>query len=313
MKRSALVLSLVIAGSGLMAGCALFGAAKRAPQEVTVERTPQRVARGAYLVNSVNACMACHSPLEADTHLPVQGKVGAGGRLFGREDGLPGNIYSTNLTPDPETGLGAWTDGEVLRAMREGVSRDGHALFPLMPYPMYHRMSDEDAHAIVAYLRTLKPIENPVPKRELDFPLSLIVNTMPQPLTGPVPNPPSAKENPVARGEYIVAMSSCIECHTPMGGAGPDMSRMLGGGHMFKSEGHAIRMPNITPDKETGIGGWTDAQIEAAIRYGQKPSGDRLSPVMPWMVYNGMSKEDMDSVVAYLRTVKPVKTEAAKQ
>src|SRR5690606_4787742 len=109
---------------------------------------------------------------------------------------------------------------------------------------------------IVAYLRTLEPVKNPTPKRQLDFPLNLIVNTMPQPVTGPVPKPPAADADPVARGRYVAAMASCAECHTPQGGAGPDMKRYMGGGFEFKADGHGIWMPNITQDKETGIGNW---------------------------------------------------------
>ena len=113
----------------LATGCALVKASSRPAPDLKVEITPAKVARGKYLANHVNACLACHSPL-TEAHLPKPGMVGAGGRLFGREDGLPGNIYATNLTPDPETGLGTWTGGEVARAVREGVGTDGHALFP---------------------------------------------------------------------------------------------------------------------------------------------------------------------------------------
>ncbi len=116
-----------------------------------------------------------------------------------------------------------------------------------------------------------------------------------------------AQASVVERGEYLARAADCMVCHTAPGG------KEYAGGFAFKMPFGTLYSTNITPDKETGIGSWTDAQIEAAIRYGQKPNGDRLSPVMPWMVYNGMTKEDMDSVVAYLRTVKPVKTEAAKK
>lgn len=292
----------------LASGCALVKAKSRPAPEMKVEITPEKVKRGAYLTNHRNACVACHSPLN-EMHLPQAGQLGAGGRKFSREDGLPGNLYATNLTPDKETGLGNWTDGEIARAVREGVSKDGHALFPLMPYPNYREMSDEDLEAIIAYLRSLPPIKNEVKKSELDFPLSVIVNTIPQPLEGPVGPPP---KDLVARGAYVAKMASCAECHTPMEKGKFDEAKYLAGGHEFKDAGKVFKMPNLTPDKETGLGGWTDKQIEAAVRFGQRPDGKMLSPVMPWASYNKLDQEDMKALVAYLRTVKPVKTEAAK-
>lgn len=307
----ALGLAAVAAAGTVISGCSLFQAAKRAPDEITVQRTPERVKRGEYLVNHQMACFVCHSQLDANTHMPLPGLLAAGGRGFTREDGLPGNIFSTNLTPDAETGLGTWTDGEVLRAMREGVSKDGHALFPIMPYPNYRQMSDEDAQAIVAYLRTLKPVKNPVRKRELDFPVNLIVNVIPKPVEGPVAPPPSAQQDAVARGAYVAKMASCIECHTPQTPKGPDKSKLFAGGYKFSDEGHSFWMPNLTSDKETGLGKWSDAQIEAAVRYGQCPDGGRLSPVMPWTAYNGMSQEDMSSLIAFLRTLPPIKSDPA--
>lgn len=307
MKRRALALAVLVAGS-MLAGCALFQVAKRPASDVTVPRSPERVARGAYLVNHVGACFACHSPLDAATHQPLAGQTGAGGRRFGREEGLPGNIYATNLTPDPETGLGNWSDGEIIRAVREGVSKDGHALFPIMPYPNYRQMSDADVQDVVAFLRTLEPIKNEIPPRELDFPVNMIVNAMPKPLTAAVPPPPSAKDDIVARGKYVTAMASCAECHTPQTPRGPDKQRFMAGGFPFTSEGQTVWMPNITADQETGLGGWTDQQVEAAIRFGQRPDGRQLSLVMPWANYNGMSPEDMQSMIAYLRTVKAIKS-----
>lgn len=293
----------------LASGCAFMKAASRPAPDIQVEVTPERVKRGEYLANHVNACLSCHSPL-TEQHLPKPGMIGAGGRLFARADGLPGDIWSTNLTPDKETGLGNWTDGEVIRAVREGVSKDGHALFPLMPYPNYREMSDEDVEAIVAYLRSLAPVKNAAPKTELDFPVSIIVNTIPKPLEGPVAKAPQAG---VARGAHVLKMASCAECHTPMDKGEPLPGKYLAGGQEFKDNGHPIKMPNITQDKESGIGAWTDPQIEAAIRFGQRPDGKMLSPVMPWGAYNKMDKEDMKALVAYLRTVPAVKAEPAEK
>ncbi len=298
---AALAVGCVLAASG----CALVKAASRPAPDLKIALTPERVKRGEYLAKHVAGCVACHSPL-TDQHLPRPGMEGAGGRLFGRSDGLPGDIYATNLTPDKETGIGDWTDGEVVRAVREGVSKDGHALFPLMPYPNFREMSDADVQSVVAYLRSLKPVKNAVPKTDLDFPLSVIVNTIPQPLESAVP---AAPKSGLARGAHVLKMASCAECHTPREKGKPLAGKDLAGGQAFRDKGHAMIMPNITQDKETGIGGWTDQQIEAAIRFGQRPDGKVISPVMPWPSYNGMDKEDMKALIAYLRTVPAVKSE----
>lgn len=296
-----LIVALTVGALSIATGCAAMRAVSR---DFQVDRSADKVARGEYLVNSVMACMACHTVLGKESHMPELDKLGAGGRLFGKEEGLPGNIYSSNITPDPETGLGNWTDDEILRAMREGISKNGQALFPMMPYLAYHEMGDEDAHAVVAYLRTIKPVKNKVPARELDFPLGMLVNTMPKPLSKPVQAP--GMEDPVARGRYILSMASCTDCHTPRKGPDLDMERWLAGGGEFPENGKKIKIPNLTPDKETGLGNWTDEQIEMAIRFGQRPDGRQLHPVMPWPYYNGMNDADMKALIAYLRSVKPV-------
>ncbi|HEY6899912.1 MAG TPA: cytochrome C, partial [Puia sp.] len=138
------------------------------PADLKVEATAKRVSRGEYLANAVAGCMICHS----ERNLAVFGgpvkdnSLGMGGELFGRDQGFPGNIYAKNLTP---YAIGDWTDGELFRAITTGVSRNGRALFPIMNYPAYGKMDQEDIFSIIAYLRTLKPIRNDVQKTELDF------------------------------------------------------------------------------------------------------------------------------------------------
>ena len=183
-----LSLSLGLALTLVLPGCALFKAASRPAPDVKVASTPAKIKRGAYLATNVMGCVGCHSPLN-EAHLPLPDQLGAGGRVFGHAEGLPGEIVSANLTPDPATGIGSWTDGELVRAIREGVSRDGHALFPIMPYPNYRELSDDDTEAIVAYLRSLPPVAKAVTPTKLDFPLNFIVNTIPKPLEGPVAAP----------------------------------------------------------------------------------------------------------------------------
>jgi mono/diheme cytochrome c family protein len=147
--------------------------------DITVEATPERVARGEYLAMHVSMCVDCHSERDYTRFAaPVaDGTHGKGGELFGENIGLPGNFYAANLTP---AGIGDRTDGELYRAITAGVGRDGRALFPIMPYPHFGKMAREDVYAIIAFLRTLAPIENSVPASEASFPMNIIMRTIPQ-------------------------------------------------------------------------------------------------------------------------------------
>ncbi|MBZ9934770.1 c-type cytochrome [Mesorhizobium sp. BR1-1-16] len=256
------------------------------------------VARGAYLVKGPVACGSCHTPLGPDFK-PIMDKTLAGGFHF---DEPAFNTYSANITPDKETGIGGWTDEEIIHAIREGAEKDGRIIFPPMPVPTYNNMSDDDAKAIVAYLRTVKPVKNAIPLAKYNIPQQ----TMP-PAKG-LPAPP--KSDKVAYGGYIVnALGHCFECHTTAGPHGaPDFAGHLGaGGFEIKlGPGMSVMTANITPDKDTGIGSWTDAQIARAITDGIGADGHRLSPPMAYAYYKNMTTEDVDAVVAYLRTIPPI-------
>lgn len=262
------------------------------------------VARGDYLVNGPVACGSCHTPLGADFR-PVADKTLAGGFHF-NEGAF--NSYSANITPDLETGIGSWTDEEIIYAIREGAQKDGRIIFPPMPVPTYNNMSDDDVKAIVAYLRTVKPVRNTVPLAKYNIPQQ----TMP-PAKG-LPAPP--KSDKVAYGGYIVnALGHCFECHTTPGPQGiPDFAGHLGAGGFEITLGPdmTIRTPNITPDKETGIGNWTDEEIRRAITDGLGEEGRPLSPPMAFSYYKNMTAEDVDAIVAYLRTIPAVKNKVER-
>ena len=256
------------------------------------------VARGDYLVNGPVACGSCHTPLGPDFK-PIADKTLAGGFHF---DEMAFNSYSANITPDKETGIGSWTDEEIIHAIREGAQKDGRIIFPPMPVPTYNNMSDDDVKAIVAYLRTVKPVKNAIPLAKYNIPQQ----TMP-PAKG-LPAPP--KTDKVAYGGYIVnALGHCFECHTTPGANGiPDFAGHLGaGGFEIKlGPGMSVMTANITPDKESGIGDWTDAEIKRAITQGIGKDGKPLAPPMAYAYYKNMTDEDVDAVVAYLRTLKPI-------
>jgi mono/diheme cytochrome c family protein len=208
---------------------------------------------------------------------------------------------SSNITPDKETGIGNWTDAQIITAIRTGQKPDGSVIGPPMPIELYQRISDEDVRAVVAYLRTLKPIKNTPEKSSYKIPLHAM------PPVHDVQAPP--KSDKVAYGGYLAGpLAHCMECHTPQQGPRRDYQNMLGaGGFEFNIPGLGVFMSaNITPDKATGIGSWTDDQIKAAITHGVRPDGTKLIPLMPFAEYAKMQPSDLDSIVAYLHSLKPV-------
>jgi mono/diheme cytochrome c family protein len=210
-------------------------------------------------------------------------------------------VYTANITPDPDTGIGTWTDEQIMTAIRTGKTPDGKIIFPPMPVPTYNAMSDDDVKAIVAYLRTVKPVHNEVPESTYRIPQE----TMP-PAKGVAAPDPSDK---IAYGGYIVnALAHCFECHTPFTKEmKPDIARIGAGGFEISlAPGITFMTANITPDPETGIGAWTDDEIKRAITQGISKDGRHLSPPMPFTFFANMTPEDLDAVVAYLHTIPPV-------
>ena len=260
------------------------------------------VKRGDYLVNGPMACSNCHATRAKDLSI-VPGMEFAGG--FHLVDPAF-DVYAANITPDKETGIGTWTDDQIMTAIRRGIDPEGKIIFPPMPVPTYNNLSDDDVKAVVAYLRTLKPIHNEIAESKWNIPQQ----AMPPPKGLPAP-PMSDK---VAYGRYIVtAEAHCFECHTPMGAQGPDMSKLGAGGmEIALAPGAVVRTPNITPDPETGIGKWTDQQIRDALTKGITPTGRHLSPPMPFPWFKNMTPDDIDAVIAYLRTIPPVKNKVER-
>ncbi|WP_428655659.1 c-type cytochrome [Runella sp.] len=278
--------------------------------ELKIEATPERVKRGEYLANHVTVCMDCHSTRDYSLFSAplVPGTLGKGGELFNQQMGFPGSFTSKNITP---AGIGDWTDGEIYRAITTGVSRDGHAFFPVMPYPYYGSMDDEDAKSIVAYLRTLKPIEHKPAESVADFPFNFILNTIPKKAVG---GKRPADSDVLASGKYLVTMAACVECHTQVEQGQIIPEKMFAGGREFNMPSGVLITPNITPDKETGIGNWTKEAFIARFRsYADstykphKVGPGEFQTIMPWTMYGGMSEQDLGAVYTYLMTVKPVK------
>jgi mono/diheme cytochrome c family protein len=307
--------ALVVLIGGGLAWLALRSPAQRPPSTEKVEATPERLARGEYLVMHVSDCMGCHS----DHHwhrfgAPVKaGTEGQGGFLFDKKLGVPGLVQAQNITQDPETGLGSWTDGEILRAFREGINRKGEALFPMMPYAYFHEMSDEDARSVVVYLRTVKPIRNEVAKRRLDFPVNLLVKFAPKPLTGPVAAPDP--KDSVAYGRYLVTVAGCKECHTPHDEKGQLIPGMdFSGGWMMPGPWGRVVTSNITPDPDNYMGQASREEFIGRFKSFESLGGENApvappgkNTLMPWPVFAAITREDLGAMYDYLKTVKPIK------
>jgi mono/diheme cytochrome c family protein len=289
----ALVAAFVVAGSG--------GAGAQPPV------TAESVTRGRYIFGAAAGC-GCHT--EAKKGAPLN----AGGRKY---EGPFGTVYSTNITPDRQTGIGTWTDAQIITAIRLGRRPNGERLVPVHPFTVFNGMAEEDLRALVAYLRSVTPVNRPNTPRRL-VPLfesvflpawlaTFAVRETP-PATAPTAGP--------ARGEYLVrAVGHCGECHTPRGVTqAVDNSRFLGG-NQTHPEG---KMPNITPDKQTGIGEWSEEDIAEFIGTGNKPDGDVAGDLMAEIIqgtsagYKDVTKADRLAIAKYLKSIPAVRNKVVK-
>jgi len=265
------------------------------------------VARGKYVFGAANGC-TCHTEPGKE--------LNAGGRKY---DGPFGTVYSTNITPDRQTGIGNWTDEQIITAIRLGRRPNGERLIPVHPYPVFNGMAEEDLRALVAYLRTVPPVNRPKQPTRITIPLFDSV-FLPAWLAAFAPKetpPPSAPTSGVVRSEYLVrAASHCGECHTPRGMTyATDNSRFLAG-NPKGPDGDEV--PNITPDKDNGIGDWSEEQIAEFLGGGKKPNGDSAGGLMAEAIkgtsagYKDLTKADRLAIARYLKTVPTVKPKAAK-
>lgn len=253
-----------------------------------------RVERGRYLVQSIVGCGNCHTPQGPKGPLP--GKALAGGLRFDED---PFTAYSSNITPDKATGIGRWTSGQIATAIREGKRPDGTLIGPPMPFGQYRGIADDDLRAIVAYLRTLTPVKNEVPRSEYRMPL-------PPAWGPPVASVPAVDpKDKLAWGAYLAGpLGHCIECHSAPGANGtPDVANGLGAGGMkFKGPWGVSVAADITPKN---LARYSDAELKKVITTGVRPDGSRLLPPMGVAYYAKMKASDLDALVAYLRSLPP--------
>jgi mono/diheme cytochrome c family protein len=261
--------------------------------------------RGAYLVTTVGSCGNCHSPRDPAGNIIPDAELSGGFTFDTHEPGI-GIITPPNITPDKDTGIGTWSEADIVNALRNGKRPDGSLIGPPMPIPVYRQLSDSDARAIAVYLKSLKPIRHAVPERN-HYTMQL------PPDYGPAVTHVAEPERSdmVAYGGYLVTFAHCVLCHTPPAKDGPfDMSRAFTGGRdlpNFPNSSAIVVSRNITQDPVNGIGKWTNAEIKHAIVTGIRPDGTKLARTMAFDWYAKMHPADLDDIVAFLRTVQPPK------
>ncbi len=253
--------------------------------------------RGDYLMRSIVACGNCHTPQTPSGPAP---SMELAGQLVFKDEAF--TAYAPNITQDRKTGIGAWTDEQIVTAIREGLRPDGSLIGPPMPIGLYRQMSDRDVNAIVAYLRTVAPVENALPKSIYNIPLPPNYG----PPVGQVPE--VTRDDTIAYGAYLAGpLGHCIECHTPFVRGHPDFENQLGaGGFQFPGPWGVSVSANITPHAEDGVAGYSNAELKRVISIGIRPDGSRLMPPMGIAYYRNISDADLRAIVAYLRALEPI-------
>ncbi len=280
-----------------------IGPNARALTDRRFDSTPERLARGRYLTESVANCFACHSDRDwsRDDAPEVPGTHGAGTPKFPLQD-LPGAVYPPNITPDKETGAGNWTDDQLARAIREGIGNDGRALFPFMPYENFRYLSDEDLASVIVYLRSIPPVRRAVPKTELIFPVKYLIRSAPQPVTEPVGEPDTSTACEawgLSRDDRRLPRLPYAHGTRAAHGAARSRRRFL-----LRGPWGEVASANIT-QSPSGIPYYDEALFLDVMRTGWVKAR-QLSQIMPWWYFRNMTDEDLKSMFAYLRTVPQV-------
>lgn len=270
-----------------------LGALALAGALVTSVAAETLLERGDYLMSAIVACGNCHTPRGADAGMEL-----AGGFVI-EQDAF--TAYAPNITPDRETGIGGWSDDQIIDAIRNGRRPDGSIIGPPMPILLYRGISDRDVAAIIAYLRAVPAVRNRVPKSVYRMPL-------PRDYGPTVDHVAEVPRDAGARyGAYLAGpLGHCMECHTPIVRGRPLFDSYLGaGGNSFNGPWGSSVSANITPHPVDGIGGRSDQEIKNAISLGLRPDGGHMLPPMGYAYYKNLGAADLDSIVAYLRSLEP--------
>lgn len=266
--------------------------------------------RGRYLVESILGCGNCHTP-KSPSGEPIMERNLSGGITVTVP---PFTATASNITPDRDTGIGAWSDAEIGRAIVEGVRPDhgrlpNTTLAPVMAAPFFKALLPRDLDAVVAYLRSVKPVRNETPTPVYRMPMRH--DAYPEAERGFAE---AEMSDPVRRGAYLVTIGHCMECHSPREKGVSDYRRLGAGGRVFNAElvqglpadWPGSRAANITSHPTAGLGRWSDDEIRRAITRGISRDGRKLQPPMAFAWYARMTEADLNAIVAYLRTVSPL-------
>lgn len=273
---------------GLLALASALGAAQA--------QSGGAIGRGKYLVDTVMTCHNCHTPRGPNGLM--MDKALSGGLRF---DEPPFDVTAANITSDRETGIGAWSVDDIKKFLTTGLRPNGVPVANVMPTGFYKILTADDLNALATYLRTVPPVKNkvPAPVYKIALPPVVVPNAQ-KPFTK------ADLSDKVKRGFYLATIAHCMECHSPLGPKGRDFTRMGAGGFELKGPWGVSTSRNITSSKRKGLGAWTDAEIKRAITQGVSRDGSKLKPPMGFAFYAKMTPDDLDAVVAYLRTVPPM-------
>ena len=264
--------------------------------------SPDPAARGAYILRAAG-CATCH------TDVANGGAFLAGGRMLSSPWGA---IAVPNITPDPETGIGGWSDEDFVQALRDGKSPTGSTYYPAFPYTAYTGMRREDMLDLKAYLDTVEPVAAPSKPHELRFPFSVRLFLHPWRWLFFDREPDAAdpaQDERLARGRYLVeTLGHCAECHTPRN----MMGSLKRGPHLAGSRygPGGLTVPNITPDTETGIGSWSEVDLAFFLRTGFTPYGDDVQGEMREAIDDGLrhlTQDDLEAMAAYLKALPAIR------
>lgn len=278
--------------------------------DIQVEITPERVEAGRYLADNVMLCNHCHSEVDWDYYggyIPEE-TLGGGGESFNEWFGV---VYGTNVTP---AALSDWTDSEIAQAITEGVHKSGKSLFPVMPYPTYRTLAEEDLMSLIAYLRSMKPVENSLPPKKLKFPFKYIERTIPAKYA---PSDKPDPENTVEYGKYLATMGDCIRCHTPFDNKGNTFEdQLFRGGNKFNVPvGIEVYSTNISSDPDDGIGLWTKEDFIELFKERSEPEkvAPELNTIMAWQSYSGMKEGDLGAIYDFIMSSPPMKSKSTSE
>ena len=261
----------------------------------TFPQTP--IERGSYLVNSILTCGNCHTPRGQGGVFDMSKQLSGGPQTWDEETF---KVKGANITPDPETGIGRWSDSEIKRAILTGVRPNGTQIATIMPFGFYKVFTPADIDAVVAYLKSVPPVRNAV-----EPPLYKAAMQIGTPPGADKPMGEADMTSPVKRGFYLATIGHCMQCHTPLTNGRHDFAQLGKGGQQFNGPFGVSVSRNITSHPTAGLGDWSDANIKVAITQGVRTDGSKLKPPMAFHLYAKMTDQDLDAIVAYLRTVPP--------